>query len=215
MAEEILTKTQRLEGILSGFRGKQDLKTPQRAKPPLAVERKLDMDESSEGAAAEEYDRRDRGSDPRRDQVQLASHASVLNLVAEARLILAGMGSKYPAIALALLDHCGGRAMLRALVADFPATVLSEAARAINTQEAARGVLLASARAEAVGVGSLRPKAVAALDTRFDELGAAAIETGAVICELDPLGMALNVYPIAQLVYYIYAVPCSGSEGWA
>ncbi len=98
----------------------------------------------------------------------------------------------------------GGREMLRARVADIPSTVLSEAARTINTQEAARGVLLASARAEAAGVGALGPKATAALDTPFDELGAA-IETGAVLCELDPLGMALNVLPIAQLAYYLYA----------
>ena len=125
--------------------------------------------------------------------MQFASHAFVLNLVAEARLILAGMGAKYPYIALALLDHCGGRTMQQARVADFPATVLSEAARAINTLEAARGVLLASARAEAAGVGSLGPKAVAALDVRFDELGAAAIETGAVTCELDPLGMVQHL----------------------
>ena len=49
----------------------------------------------------------------------------------------------------------------------------------------------------------LGPKAVAAPDMRFDKLGAAAIETGAVTCELDPLGMALNVFPIAQLAYYL------------
>jgi hypothetical protein len=134
----------------------------------------------------------------------LASHASVLNLVAEARLIMAGASTKYPAIALALLDRCGGRTIQRARVADFPPTVLSEAARAINSQEAARHVLLASARAEAAGVGTMGPAAVAALDTRFDELGAAAIEMGDVICEVDPLGMALNVFPIAQLAFYLY-----------
>ena len=70
---------------------------------------------------------------------------------------------------------------------------MSEAARAINTQEAARNVLLTSARAEAAGVGQLGPAAIAALDTRLDELGAAAIEMGDVICEVDPLAMALNV----------------------
>ncbi len=46
--------------------------------------------------------------------------------------------------------------------------------------------------------------AVAALDARFDELGAQAVEDGDVICELDPLAMAMGVYPIAQLSYYLY-----------
>jgi hypothetical protein len=149
-----------------------------------------------------DHDRRER--DPRRDQVQLASHASVLNLVAEARLILSGVGAKYPAIALALLDRCGGRQMERARIADFPATVLSEAARAVNTQKAAQAVLLASARAEAGGAGRSGPQAIAALGDRFDELGAAAIEMGDVVCELDPFAMALFVFPVAQLAYYLY-----------
>jgi hypothetical protein len=136
--------------------------------------------------------------------VQLASHSSVLNLVAEARLILSGAGAKYPMIALALMATCGGTNLQRACIADFPATVLSEAARAINTQEAARAVLLASARAEAGGTGAMGPRAIAALDARFDELGSAAINAGTVICEPDPLAMALYVFPVAQLAYYLY-----------
>ena len=71
---------------------------------------------------------------------------------------------------------------------DFPTAVLSEAARAINTQKAAKAVLLASARAESPGAGAAGPLAVAALDARFDELVAEAIEFGHVICELDRRG---------------------------
>ncbi len=44
-----------------------------------------------------------------------------------------------------------------------------------------------------------------ALDARFDELAAQAISDEDVIFKLDPLAMALGVYPIAQLTYYLYA----------
>jgi hypothetical protein len=94
--------------------------------------------------------------------------------------------------------------MLPPVLADFPITVISEAARAINMQEAARVVLLSSARAESPGAGQSGPHAVAALDARFDELGAEAIEMGFVVCELDPLATALCVYPITQLAYHLY-----------
>jgi len=138
------------------------------------------------------------------DQAHLAAHASNLNLVTEARVILSGAMARYPAIARALLANCCGREMQRPILSDFPAAVLSEAARAVNTQEAARAVMLASARAEATSVGEIGYLAIAALDARFDEYGSEAITMGEVVCELDPLAVALGVYPIAQLAYHIY-----------
>jgi hypothetical protein len=44
---------------------------------------------------------------------------------------------------------------------------------------------------------------VAALDARFDELGSETIEMDEVVCELDPLAMAVGVYPIAQSAYHL------------
>jgi hypothetical protein len=132
--------------------------------------------------------------DSRRDQVQLAWHSSVLTLVAEARLILSGAGAKYPMIALALMSRCGGKNLQRACIADFPATVLSEAARAINTQEAARAVL-------------------AALETRLDELGSAAINAGTVTCKPDPLAMALRLPGGSARILFVPAIPRSSRAG--
>ena len=76
--------------------------------------------------------------DPKRDQVQLASHASCLNLVAEALFVISGSQRRYPSITKALLARCGGADMVSPVKADFPPVVVSEAARAINMQEAAR-----------------------------------------------------------------------------
>jgi hypothetical protein len=107
------------EGAVSrGLRKQPEVKTP-------AVERRLDMDEDGEadawslrygasraqaagGTYDGEHESLDHTHDPRRDQVQFASHPSVLNMVAEARLIIASSGAKYPAISMALLDRCGG-----------------------------------------------------------------------------------------------------------
>ena len=45
--------------------------------------------------------------------------------------------------------------MQRPVLSDFPAAVLCEAARAVNMQEAARAVMLASAREEADAAGEI------------------------------------------------------------
>jgi hypothetical protein len=89
-------------------------------------------------------------------------------------------------------------------LSDFPTSVLSEAARAVNMQAAVLRVLLASAQAEAGIAGAAGVLAVLALGSSFDEMAAEAIRRGHVTCRLTPLSIALGVFPIAQLALHLY-----------
>ena len=63
---------------------------------------------------------------------------------------------------------------------------------------------MASAREKTDAAGEIGHLVIDALDERFDEYGSEAIAMGEVEFELDPLAVALGVYPIAQLAYIIY-----------
>ena len=131
-------------------------------------------------------------TDPYTEQRHLVSHAEGVVVLSQARQQLAQAVQRYPAISAALLEHCGGRDTPRPPLSDFPAAVVCEASREVQIQDAELRVLLASARAEAPGVGVSGVAAVAALGTKFDRMAAALIEKGAVICE--PIAMPRPLY---------------------
>ena len=101
-------------------------------------------------------------TDPYTEQRHLVSHAEGVVVLSQARQQLAQAVQRYPAISAALLEHCGGRDTPRPPLSDFPAAVVCEASQQVQLQDAVLRVLLASARAEAPGVGVFGVAAVAA-----------------------------------------------------
>ncbi len=66
------------------------------------------------------------------------------------------------------------------------------------------GSLTGGLHRQSTGGGTRYIDAIKALDARFRELGSDAVLDGLVECDLDPLAMALGVFPIAQLAHFIY-----------
>ena len=117
---------------------------------------------------------------------------------------------RFPLVGEALRDECGADAP--AVMADFPAVALEEAATAFGFQLPGLHILHASAK---VHTSARHNLVTSYLSDRFDEKASDLIRDRKVKFDLNPLELAMGCYPILQLalqLYYMHHSPIAPSS---
>ena len=117
---------------------------------------------------------------------------------------------RFPLVGEALRDECGADAP--AVMADFPAVALEEAATAFGFQLSGLHILHASAK---VHTSARHNLVTSYLSDRFDEKASDLIRDRKVKFDLNPLELAMGCYPILQLalqLYYMHHSPIAPSS---
>ena len=116
---------------------------------------------------------------------------------------------RFPLVGEALRDAC--LITSPAVMADFPAVALEEAATAFGFQLSGLHILLASAK---VHTGARHALVTSYLSDRFDEQASDLIHDWKVKLNLNPLELAMGCYPILQLalaLFYAHHAPITPS----
>jgi len=140
-----------------------------------------------------------RDGDPKDAQVHIAASRENDLARAKSMAVLSLAESRFTLIAEELRNACG--IAQPAVLADFPAVALEEAAIAFQHQLSGLAILQASARAH---TGQGHALALSYLSDRFDEKASYLIKKGRLIIRADTTELAMHCIPVLQIALHIY-----------